>query len=89
MAPAHAEPSTVHSGTAPLQDSSSPTSDPLAGPPYDSSPVVILAAVLGSLVFAVAFFWFARCAFADPLLRQIRTRDQAPGYYFSCLLPRT
>ena len=62
-----------------------PTPTPMPGPPYDSSPFVILAAVLGSLAFGIGVLWLARCAYVDPLLRQARRAD--PDSWYTLRLP--
>jgi hypothetical protein len=67
---------------ASLISRSNPTPTSVAAPPddHDASAFVILAAVLGSIAFAVAFLWLMKRAFADPLLRQARRQRLVTGY---------
>ncbi|KAK3293102.1 uncharacterized protein B0H64DRAFT_206085 [Chaetomium fimeti] len=79
MPPMHNKWKLVRFDTASVSPTT-PSPTPMPGPPYDSSPLVILAAVLGSLAFGIGVLWLARCAFADPLLRQARRTDPNSWY---------
>ncbi|KAK3305971.1 uncharacterized protein B0T15DRAFT_533946 [Chaetomium strumarium] len=59
-----------------------PTELRVSEAPHDTSAFVILAAALGSLALGLFFLCLAKCAFANPVLRQIRRqrRAQAPGH---------
>lgn len=63
---------------------SPPLPAPVPEPPtQDTSAVIILAAVIGSLVFAVAFLWMTKRIFGDLILQSamgVRRRGRVSSY---------